>query len=212
MSQIISLSGRIGSGKDTVCKIIQNLMPATPWEQEWENRKWAAKLKQIASLLTNVPVEMFEDQDFKASYMGNEWSYLPPISEEILTDGIGLAFKKMTYREFLQRLGTEGMRNGVHQNTWINALFSDFTKESRWIITDTRFENEVDYIQSRGGKIIKIIRHLPRQGYPILENLHPSETALDNHRFDYVLDNHGTLLELTQQVKKMLIALDIMPL
>ena len=83
---IISINAKIGSGKDTVGKIIQYLVDKDragyqhPDSQEdfesycknfnqkycnWEIKKFAGKLKQIGSILTGIPVEMFEDQEFK---------------------------------------------------------------------------------------------------------------------------------------------------
>lgn len=122
---IIGVNGRINSGKDTVGKIIQYLTLGEEFaktnadiladleyngycanKSKFEIKKFAGKLKQIASLLTGIPVEMFEDQEFKKLDMNPEWG--------------------MTYREFLQRLGTEAMRDGLHTNVWCNALFSDY--------------------------------------------------------------------------------------
>jgi len=113
---ILGINGKIGSGKDTVGKIIQHL--TSEWEDEefqdtdmldvrsnWEIKKFAGKLKQIASILTGIPVENFEDQEFKKLDMSPEWG--------------------MTYREFLQKLGTEAMREGLHTNVWVNALMAD---------------------------------------------------------------------------------------
>jgi hypothetical protein len=31
-----------------------------------------------------------------------------------------------TYRDLLQKLGTEVMRNKIHENVWVNALFADY--------------------------------------------------------------------------------------
>jgi len=82
---IIGINGYAGSGKDTIGIIIQLLQcPSLGtasveeilkdykmhewWLEEksgWEIKKWAGKLKTIASLLTSIPVEKFEDQEFK---------------------------------------------------------------------------------------------------------------------------------------------------
>jgi tRNA A37 threonylcarbamoyladenosine biosynthesis protein TsaE len=85
---IIGINGKIGSGKDTVGKIIQGLIvakehnvlnPNFEWIEKYhinssfEIKKFAWKLKQTASLLTGVPVEKFEDQDFKKQVMSKEW-------------------------------------------------------------------------------------------------------------------------------------------
>ena len=86
---LIGINGKIGSGKDTVGKIIQGLIvakkhniqnPSFEWIEKyyinstWETKKFAGKLKTVASLLTGVPVEMFEDQEFKKQYMPEEWA------------------------------------------------------------------------------------------------------------------------------------------
>ncbi len=74
----------MGSGKDTVGKIIQYLTLGEEFaktnadivadmEHDWycankskfQIKKFAGKLKQVASLITGVPVEMWEDQEFK---------------------------------------------------------------------------------------------------------------------------------------------------
>ena len=90
---IISLSGYSGSGKDTVGKIIQYLTcsikfpKALPIEERllgipdcsghtvpWEIKKFAGKLKTIASILTGIPKDKFEDQEFKKTELGPEWT------------------------------------------------------------------------------------------------------------------------------------------
>lgn len=204
---LLGISAKIGCGKDTFFEILQEKTL-----NGYENKKFAGKLKVIASILTNIPVENFENQDFKKTFLPDDWSYLP--KDEILTDGIGLMMKKMTVREFLQKLGTEAMRDNLHTNVWVNALFSDyksiFYKESddfakrvsfedmiikrnnfeyhpSWCITDMRFPNEYDAIKSKNGIVIRI----NRPGVPV--NDHPSETALDNFKFDYIINNDGTL-------------------
>lgn len=79
---IISLSGSAGSGKDTIGEIIRYLIAyekrGGSWsypkgfklgiqytESEWQIKKFADKLKDVASLLTGVPIEKWEDQEFK---------------------------------------------------------------------------------------------------------------------------------------------------
>ena len=132
---LIGITGKIGSGKDTVGSIIQYLTSESGnqnssrhrtyeeflsngggsalrnfdqhYVSDWEIKKFAGKLKQIAYILTGFSIEMFEDQEFKRKQMSEGWN--------------------MTYREFLQKLGTEAMRNGLHTNVWCNALFSDYS-------------------------------------------------------------------------------------
>ena len=181
---IISISGKIGSGKDTIADII---MQYTPYHR-WQVKKFAGKLKDIAEILTGVPKINFEDQEFKQQDMGPEWG--------------------MTYRDLLQKLGTEAMRSGLHKNVWVNALFADYQfnieedEQIRyWIITDSRFPNELAAVKKHNGIAIKVIRDSGNT----IGITHTSETALDNYtEWDYVIDNNGTLEELKTQVLSIL--------
>jgi hypothetical protein len=181
---IISISGKIGSGKDTIADII---MQYTPYHR-WEVKKFAGKLKDIAEILTGVPKINFEDQEFKQQDMGPEWG--------------------MTYRDLLQKLGTEAMRSGLHKNVWVNALFADYQfniEEDEqipyWIITDSRFPNELAAVKKHNGIAIKVIRDSGNT----IGTTHTSETALDDYtEWDYVINNNGTLEELKTQVLSIL--------
>jgi hypothetical protein len=158
----------------------------------------------------------------------------------------------MTYREFLQRLGTEAMREGLHEEVWVNALFADYKplkvrsadsfdletydgKYPKWIITDMRFPNELEAVKERNGITIRVVREhdikIQHSGDPddfhiekfdstnpkhvALKlaqslNLHPSETALDDAEFDYVIENDGSIEELIEKVKDILIKEEVL--
>ncbi len=103
----------------------------------------------------------------------------------------------MTVREFLQKLGTEGLRNNLHGNVWVNALFADYKapESSRydikglpnWIITDVRFPNEAQAIKDKGGIVVRI----DRPDNPTSPSNHSSEVALDNWDFDMNIVNES---------------------
>lgn len=213
---VIGISGRLGSGKDTVGKIIQYLTAEDVGadclkriraglsidghhNSTFENKKFAGKLKLIGSILSGVPVENFEDQEFKKLPMSLDW--------------------EMTYREFLQKLGTEAMRDGLHKNVWVNALFADYRTnfeaknaeewgknlENNWIITDMRFPNELDAVILREGITIRVnrpVHALSEENNAV--QLHPSETALDNSEFHYIIDNDGSFEDLMNKVEEIL--------
>ncbi len=102
-------------------------------------------------------MEDLEDEEFKTSYMSEEWG-------------------KIIYRSGLQIIGTDLFRDKFHPNTWCNALFADYvsTKDlntayakaypdnmlplSKWIITDVRFLNEIEAIKDREGIVIRVNR------------------------------------------------------
>lgn len=247
MINLIGINGYIGSGKDTVGNIIQYLIThpnsldktdsvnrsynsfkmdvGMGFKPEWEIKKFAGKLKQIASLMTGISIEKFEDQEFKRTFLGEEWNYkqaLPRISldqqEKYWEE------RQMTVREFLQKLGTEAIRNGLHTNALINATFADYKLKElsryadddaeprypKWILTDCRFPNEAQAIKDRGGIVIRINRLFNDKDYTSPQHLHPSETALDNWNFDWEIDNDDTIDILIRKVKEMLLHFDIL--
>lgn len=200
---IIGLNGYSGSGKDEFARLIQKLDPS------YGNKKFAGKLKEVASLLLGVPVKMFEDREHKETVLSHEWW----ISGE---DGD----HPMSVREFLQILGTEGLRQGLHKNVWVNALFADYRRAAKlvpsdntssdykveyigdypnWVISDCRFKNEAQAIKDRGGYVVRI----DRPGVKPVNN-HPSETDLDDWNFDFKIANVSDLTALEFSAKCLL--------
>ena len=259
---LIGISGKMGSGKNLVCIIIQGLTaakkhnienPSFEWIKKyyinsiWEQKAFASKLKQTASLLTGIPVEKFEDQEFKNTPIGEDWlvhwyidrigqKYLTLSAEEaIMADGRDSGQDLLTPRLLLQIIGTECIRDKVHPNAWVNALFADYKYEihrsevptraagfidqhvyPNWIITDTRFPNEMEAVKNRGGITIRVNRPYSTvagdNGIPATINhaqFHPSETSLDSATFDFVISNDKDIEHLINEVRKILEKLNI---
>jgi len=228
---IIGISGYSGSGKDTVGMIIQYLNCTNKGEltiedvckdykdhewwledqSSWEIRKFAGKLKDIASHLTGIDIEKFEDQEFKKTLLGPEWGTVEhnplnniPVFEDVQFNSL------MSVRDFLQKLGTDALRMGLHDNVWVNALMADYQPLDfdslteaeimpNWVITDTRFPNEAKAIKDKGGIIIRIDKPGVK---PI--NDHPSEIGLDGWNFDYKIANVSGIFELKEAVQDIL--------
>ncbi len=207
---ILGLSGKASSGKDTVASMLQHFQYTRNTEDYdnfdcWNNPAWrhlvnkdcsleikkfAYKVKLVASILTGIPVSKFEDQKFKQSILGMEWS--SPTRTGLEEPFPGVRFmQQMSVRELLQKTGTDAIRNGLHQDAWVNALWADYQDGNKWIITDVRFPNEYDSIKEHGGIMIRLTRN------DSSEDTHISETALDNYKFDYVVDNEGLSLQET---------------
>lgn len=122
MINLISINGKIKSGKDTVTELIQKHSTL-----DFENRKFAESLKIFTATLIGCHRDLLEDQDFKASSLSPIWNY-----EVLETIGYnhggrlrGLCIKEMTVRDLLIRIG-DGMRNVVHPDIWINSLFVNY--------------------------------------------------------------------------------------
>jgi hypothetical protein len=195
---IIGISGKMGSGKDTFGQMLQDELPS------YTLKSFAFKLKQVASIISGIPIENFEDPEFKMGYMTSEWD------TSILKDSPSKYLKtettQMTVREFLQKLGTDGLKHNLHSSVWINALFSDYKKEKsedffpNWIITDVRFPDEADAVKKKGGILIRIERSNIKQGS---SKTHVSETAMDHYSdYDIIVHNEGDLESLKKRAKE----------
>jgi len=194
---LIGISGKAGSGKDIVGKIIQKTL-TNQQNELWEIKKFAYKLKLISSILTGIDIKNFEDQSFKETELGPQWNTNP-------AGKIGTVWAcPMTVRQLLQKLGTDALRHNLHRNVWINALFADYVYNSKWIITDVRFKNEYESIKNKGGILIRVNRPGYGTSMKALANDHISETELDGYDFDYTIENNGSLEDLVFKVNNII--------
>ena len=190
-------------------------------QSTFEIKKFADTLKDIVCLLIGCTRKQLEDQEFKNTELGEEWwYYLTPKGKidyqeyeklrPLVFMEMEVTLVKLTPRLLLQLLGTECGRDILHPNIWVNSLFSDYKEDdhiyeikgSNWIITDMRFPNELKAVKKRGGITIRVSRtgiHTPK-----IEDLHPSETALDNCEFDYHIDNSSSIEDLIHTVSLIL--------
>ena len=139
-NNLIGISGKMGSGKDTVGKVLQYLSSRT-LERKSDNqiKKFADKLKDIACLLIGCTREQLEDREFKEKELGEEWVAYKVFTQKYHYNEYKLfnnresaesfAFQhygsdikgrvvtiKLTPRLLLQLLGTEAGREIIHPN------------------------------------------------------------------------------------------------
>lgn len=107
-------------------------------------------------------------------------------------------------RELMQLLGTEWGRDLVHSQLWLLLaeqnlqLLAEHDQAMQGVvIRDVRFDNEADWVRSKGG----VIFHISRRGIRPANN-HISESGVRHNRGDYVIENDGTLEELYAQLDR----------
>lgn len=141
---IIGISGKIGSGKSTVGRIIQYLTCGyyntiyfySEWidrvenygsdtYSNWQIKSYAGKLKDCVSIITNISKKDLNKEEIKNSNLPKEWN-----KRKISVDLHGIEYisdtaTPITVRILLQEFGTEVCRK-IHSDFWVNALFSDY--------------------------------------------------------------------------------------
>jgi hypothetical protein len=228
-----------------------------PLVTKWKLVAYADALKDIVCILTGCTRKQLENSEFKNKLLDDCWiryGYTDGFSREYTGNGKmsdpimnnrqcseerykeelivnwQTAYKSQpTYRQLLQFIGTDLLRNQLNENVWINALFNKYIPAYKnnpfyddkgiydvseqdevenpqmypnWIITDVRFINEADAIKSRNGILIRVNRNNTDLEY----SNHPSEIELDTYlEFDYEISNVGTIKDLVKKVKEILI-------
>ncbi|WP_206459320.1 deoxynucleotide monophosphate kinase family protein [Anaerovorax sp. IOR16] len=99
-------------------------------------------------------------------------------------------------RHILQNVGTDLIRK-VFPNYWVDFIIQQvkFTdnKYDYVLVPDTRFPNEIERWKETGLNIITVRVNRPNFESDLTEEQknHPSETALDNYKFDYIISAEG---------------------
>ena len=178
--------------------------------QLFENKKFADKLKDIVCLLLDCTREQLEHRDFKEKQLGEEWWYYQLSQDKIvprfhyINDYDNQMCEerylvKLTPRILMQKIGTDLFRNQLHPNIWINSTFVNYDEKCDWIITDLRFQDELDKVKKNNGIIINLQRDICNDN---LET-HISEQLLFN-TFNFIITNNSTIDDLIEQVEKKL--------
>ena len=193
---LIGLTGKQGTGKDTVGEILIR-------DYGFKRHAFADPVREMALAINPWIVERDEMGDQSAEVR------LADVVAAFGWDQAKRLFPET--RRLLQAIGTDAVRNIIGQNTWIDLAMSRVSEElvagNRVIITDVRFRNEAEAIQLIGGDVIKLIR----DGVAGSNTTHVSETELDSIVPDVEIDNNHTVADLEREVASVLVDYGIYP-
>lgn len=183
---VIGLSGKSGSGKDTVADIICNSTERKDIIR-YKN-SFADGIKDVLLFGLNLfnDYEEIEKNKNSKDYIPNFTMYGEPMTTRQALQNVGQEFKKI----FGEDVWVKSLKNTIGDNYKYNFILT--------IITDVRFENEFDFVKNElGGKMI-LVTNPNSNNYE-----HISEKPIDRE-YDYIIENNGTLKELKNKVKKIL--------
>jgi hypothetical protein len=72
----------------------------------------------------------------------------------------------------------------------------NFLTQVNYIVTDLRFDNELEFLKRKNAFIVKVVRE---QYTPT--DLHITERGFDDSQCDVVIYNNGSIEELTEKVR-----------
>lgn len=193
--RIVGLSGKKQSGKSTVADHLVH-------HHNFIEMPFAGSLKEFC-----CRVFLFSDQQV-----------YDPVLKETVDPRWGTSPRKI-----LQYVGTEVFRTSLLRKLpnldvgpygiWeksADIYIREFMHPhfTRLIFSDVRFQDEIDYINSLQGTLIKIVREDPQKTTHTSETTqttqHASETSLDSVVFANVVQNNNTLDHLYRQVLQFL--------
>jgi hypothetical protein len=177
---ILSLSGRKHSGKTTFAK--------EAIKKGFIKISFADKLKEITAKILNCSVEDLSDPELKEKKLEKAitWIEIKPKLEKILNITISEEIENKTLenrREVLQFIGTEALRT-IDPEFHVNSLKEKILPNENYVLDDTRFLNELEYLNKLNATCIFTIRPY----YQDYSN-HISEIELSRKHFERVIVN-----------------------
>lgn len=165
---IVGLLGRARSGKDTFASRLE--------ARGFVRTSFAQPLKDACRVLFGLT----------DAHLGDLKDVADP----------NLPTRSATPRQILQEFGTDVMRKHYGDGFWVDRFVRDLPP-GNVVVTDVRFQNEVDALRGLGGVIIKI----ERPGEPKMS--HASE-QVDDISADLVVVNDGSLEDFIAKVDELI--------
>jgi len=155
---ILGLTGRKRSGKSTVARLLVE-------RHGFRELSFAARLKRIAAdvnpMVHYIDTHNLSDTDRELLANGVTpgpvylLDALRVLGEERAKDELP------EVRRFYQRLGTEGVRGNLGEDTWVNLTEREIRAAGyarRLVFPDVRFDNEARLIRWFGGTVVEVQR------------------------------------------------------
>lgn len=150
--RIIALTGRIGAGKTTAARVLEDL--------GYVRVRFAGPLKAMLQALG-----CSEDQTDGG---------LKEVPSELLCG--------KTPRQAMQLLGTEWGRNLIGDKLWLRAWLNEAVKHPYVVVDDARFANECAAVHELGGVIWTVVREgMMPQDHASEQQVLPSDGVIINN-------------------------------
>jgi len=182
----IAISGKASAGKNTIANLLVEHFGFS------EDR---CKIVALADPMKNIIKIMFPAAEDKCLFGASEFR-----SQIISPDYLDQDKNALTYRRALVDLGKFGRQ--YNTNIWLKCLTENAkncTDKLLYIAADCRFINEYQHLKEAGFYMIRVKRDNCSQIDDVSET---EQDQMPDSNFHYIIDNNGTIEELSQQVIK----------
>lgn len=209
---IILVSGKLRSGKDQLARYLIDIYRKKGYTINSDY--FARALKENVQIdFKDVFGYLNELKDNLHSISSDLKELHPITAEKVKEISKQLGTEKSNFfdektkltRMFLQIYGTEIFRNRIDENWWVKQLIQRVHKSINTItvITDVRFENEIELIKKVTQFDVKTIRIERDMKRDESMDAHPSEISLDTYKnWDCEIKNNRTLMDLYNEAEK----------
>jgi hypothetical protein len=175
---IIGLVGKANSGKDTFSNFLVS-------HYNFKKLSFASSLKDALSVIFGWDRNLLEGETDESR---NWRETIDP-------------YWDLTPRRTMQIIGTNIFRNHFDRNIWIKSLLNKINNlplDSKIVISDCRFINEIQSLKEFGATIIRINRDSSSNFK------HESENDIQDIFVDFDIDNNGTIEDFYNYIKTIL--------
>lgn len=174
MTLLVGMTGKARAGKSEVPKVLRHF-------NSFSNISTLAigdHVKRVTSVMYGIPLGKFYNAK---SEMSERWG--------------------ITYRDMLQKVGTEFGRVVGGEDFWLKKLEPDYLacinreRTRNIFITDVRYDNEALWIIKRGGFVLEILRD-QESDLTEDEKNHKSEAGVSKEYIAAVIDNNKSKKDL----------------
>lgn len=176
---VVLINGKKRSGKDFCAGLLKNSL---------EKRGKTVKIVSIAHPLKLIVQKVFGVSRVELDYYKNN-----PEDVKIEVRKLGVKLSDLSFRQILQRLGTDTLSAIFGEDVWIELLKREIDKTTVdfVLVPDFRFKNE--HISEE----TVFIKNMNAD----TQDLHKSENDLNEFKFKHVLDNTN-YPDITKQIEK----------
>jgi len=196
MTKVIAISGWKCSGKDTVADYLRGGANGN-----YHRLGFADALKDMVANMYGMDRRWCDDRKFKEHPLAGM-----PVETK---DAFGEMIHEFMKKEFASVNGVphwtpralcilEGsVKRAAASEYWVEQVIQVARRYDKVVIPDLRYRSEVSQLEEAFGADLTTVRV---NRYDVITSSDPSEHDLDDHEFDVVIDNTGSLARLYETI------------